>query len=1045
MGKIPNYIVTEIKEKAQLLEVAAEFLPLSGSGATRTAQCPKCGAKKKFSVTPAKDIYKCFSCGIGGKGAVAFLMKVQEKTYIQALEWLAARYNIFIDQEEEYKPKKRAPKAADVAPLEPIPLTAQRRETRKTSPVKSFRDTQLAASGLDDEDQKIEIVTDENTKHIIDRYIPATLNERYEVVPGDDMAMRYVTLDCKLVTYIPKEGKKERDFFRMRWQNPSVHLDKEGSPMKYQSPAGSGAKLWFPSKLISLYNSGKVFDTLFFTEGEKKADKAMKHGMNSIGLMGIHNLAFNNRLPHEVEMLVKRGTKNVVFVVDADFRDLGKNRDKSASARPYSFMKAAYNFQQYFFALHNDGIHLNIYFAYVRKNEHNEKGIDDLLAGSMAGKEDQVVKSVLATMNMKAGEGQYLDVHNVTDWSYQKFQQFFHLQNVQEFGNFYKSELSKEKVFRFGRELWRFNPDNDEVELAQPIAESEKFWDVRKIKRAGGSEEEIFRFRWTRVYSFLMKRGFGIYKSPEGNRMYVQTDRNIVTQVDRGDIQSYIMNFVELLNNEDLSDMLYANGARYFSDMSLQNLKPIDPRFHTPQRGVQYMFFEKCYWKITAEGIKEEPLSDLNGLVWKTQISNQSVGKIGGLVDVRYVPDPIQVKEMEELKQRGELPADFVYDYALGNFYIENPTEAAKRCHFMNFIMNTSNFFPEKTQAGEALTDVEQQEVFRHFLQKCTAFGYLLHTFHDSRVTKAVIAMDAKLSEVGASQGRSGKSLLGIALQRLLETVYIPGKAKDITEDRFLLEEVKPGITKILWIDDVRMNFDFEFFFPFITGGAKYETKGLRRTTLSRENTPKLYICTNHAINQAGGSYASRMVNLAFSHWYHDDGHGNAHTPVDDFGVTFFDEWDADQWNLFYNFAAFCLQQYFRYGIVPAPNDRLELRRLRQFMGDVFLDFCDQFFANPTNMNNRIPRDEFNNAFYDKLPDQRRFNSVRMVKQKLIAYCTYRNLRFNPGTKDPRTNRPDGGDYKAGGIEYFLVADENYLSTNAANTMSNQNPSNLFT
>ena len=1025
MGNIPEHIVNEIKEKAALLEVVNQFVPMSDRGASRNGTCPLCSGKKKFTVTPAKDIWKCFSCNVGGKGAVSFLMKVQNKDYVTSLRYLADMYKIHIEEEVAPLKQKAQKKASSIAPLEPVPHTAQRRKPK--ADLKTFRDQQLAASGLTDEDQRIEIITNENTKTEIDRYISGTLNERYEVVSGDDMVMRYVTLDSKLITFMPKSGKKERDFYRMRWQYPENHLDKDGKPMKYQSPAGSGSKLWLPSAFVRLYQSGKVFETVFFHEGEKKADKAQKHGMDSIGIMGIHNLANNNRLPHEVEMVVKRGTKNVVFVVDSDFRDLGHNREKSASARVYSFMKAVYNFQQQFFAFNNSGIYLNIYFAYVKKNKNGEKGIDDLLAGSMAGKEAEVARSIFATMNLVSGEGAYLDVINITDWSLYKFQEFFHLQNVQAFGEYYYNDLKDHKVFRFGRELWRFSDEGKQVELAQPLGENEKFWDTKTIHRQGGKPEEILRFNWMRCYAFLFKRGFARYKSAEGKKKYVFIDRNIVTEVEREEIKSYITEFSEQMNHEGLMNMIYSGGARYFSEDSLSNLKFIEPKFQESQKNVQYMFFSNCYWKITQEGIQEAPVSDLDGYVWKNQIAEQSVGKVSSLIGVIYEPTVEQLAEEAEWRkgQPKDSTVQYVHDYGRGKFHLVDQTPDGDRCHFLRFLLNTSDFFKEKTMRGQELDETEEQECIRHFLQKCTAFGYLLHTFHDPRVTKAVIAMDAKLSEVGASEGRSGKSLLGRALQKLLPTVYIPGKAKDLTEDRFLLEEVQPGRTKVLWIDDVRVNFDMEFFFPFITGGAKFETKGIRRTTLPIEQTPKLYICTNHAINEPGGSFASRMIKLAFSDWYFDNGNGHKHSPIDDFGVSFFDEWDADQWNLFYNFAAFSLQTYFKYGIIPAPNDRLEKRRLRQFMGEIFLDFCNSYFANPNNINHKIPREEFTNAFYEKHGDQRKVTDIRKVKQKLAAWCSYRYFIFNPGYKDNK-GKPNGGDCKSGGVEYFIVADEHY-------------------
>lgn len=1030
MGFIPDYIAKEIIDKAELLTVVNQFVPMSDRGASRTGDCPKCGGKKKLNVTPAKDIWKCFACGDkGGKGAVSFLMKYQNMDYPTALKWLADFYNIQIPEAEvkQTKPKK-------VQPLEPIPHTAQRRAPKAA--VKSFRDKQLEASGLSNEDQQMEIITGADTRTVIDRYTPGTLNEMYMVAPGDDMVMRYVTLDRKLVTYMPKNGKKERDFFRMRWQNPALHMDRNGSPMKYQSPAGSGSKLWFPCKFISLYESGAVMETIAIHEGEKKADKAQKHGLNSIGIMGIHNLAQNNRLPHEIEMIVKRGVKNVLFVVDADFRDLGKSLEKSADARPRTFMQAVYNFQQYFFAFNNLGIHLNIYFAYIRKNAANEKGFDDLLGGSMAGKEDAVIRNIYATMNTKSGEGEFLDVHNITSWPYHKFMEFFHVQNVQAFGKYYEKELRSREVFRFGRELWKFGKNDSgetEVQLAQPIGENEKFWDEKVVRRNGGGEEEILRFNYHRCYGFLSKRGFGRFKTFEGKNIYVRTEQNIVSEVQREEVKSYVTEFSEQLNKEALLNLLYAGGARYFSEDSLQNIKFIEPHFLESQKGVQYMFFQNCSWKITADGVTESPLSDIEGHVWNKQITEQSARKLDEMLTLEWVPTDDQKEHIRVLGDK------YVPDYAKGTFNISAVSPEGEKCHFLHYLVNASNFWKQKTLAGEQMSADELQENLRHFLQKCTAFGYLLHTHFDSRVTKAVIAMDGKLSEVGSSEGRSGKSLLGRALERLLPTVYIPGKQKDLTEDRFLLEEVQPGRTKILWIDDVRVNFDFEFFFPFITGGAKFETKGIRRTTLPPSQTPKLYICTNHAINEAGGSFSSRMIKLAFSDWYFDDGNGNSHSPLDDFGVSFFDEWDFDQWNRFFNFSAWCLQQYFKYGIIPAPNDRLEMRRLRQFIGELFLDWADEYFANAINRNHEIPRAEISDKFYEKHPEQRRVTDPRRLKQKLIAWCKFRFYIFNPGYPS-KESATWGGDLKKGGVEYFLIADEQWMSGKQETIIETLNP-----
>lgn len=1024
MGHIPEHIINEVKRQAKISDFISDFIPVKKSGKSLVGDCPKCGGEKKFSLDVAKDQFGCWVCDGAGKmgsGAVSFLMKYSPgMDFITAIRWLADYYKIIFDDVEMPGKEKK------LQQLEDVPLTSQRR-TEKVKE-KSFRDKQLEESGLTEKDQKTMIAGENKDTQIeVDRYVAATLNERYELTAGDDLVMRYVGLDRKVITYQPKGGRNQREFVRVRWAYPDMHKDRHGDSMKYQSPPGSGTKLWFPERLISLYESKAQITTLYIQEGEKKADKATKHGMPSVGIMGIHNMADNKRLPHEFELIVKFcAVKNVVFVVDSDYGSISRNPEKPADSRTRSFLSAAYNFQQYFFAFNNLGINLSLYFAVVKPNEAGAKGLDDLLNGPMNGKEDEVALDIKKTLNQKDGIGAYVDVHNISSWTWQKFNEFFHLSSVQDFAKHYKSQLEGRQVFKFRREIWRFRETPTEaeiVELAQPLGDNEKFYDEKNVFRRGGPEEIIFRFNYKRCYLFLGNRGYSRFKTPDQKKILIHVEKSIVREIERDDIKQYLNEFSEALP-EEVQNLLYSGGSRYLSDDSLQNLRFIEPSFQECQKGIQYLYFKNCYWKITEKGISERQLTDLEGHIWQTQIADNHVEVLKKpMMDIEYSPTPAQKIQMEQF-QKNYPEGTFTTDFSTGKFEINSFSDDAINCHFLNFILNTSHFYWEKEQKKEKLTDEERDENVRHFLQKVTSIGYLLHTHTDSRVTKAVIAMDGKLSEVGSSNGRSGKSLIGRAIQRVLPTVYIAGKATDLTNDRFLLEEVQPGRTKVLWIDDVRVNFDFEYFFPYITGGAKFETKGVRRTTLSPEQTPKLFICTNHAINGEGSSFSSRMIQLAFSDWYHDTD-DSRRTPIDDFGVNFFDEWNYEQWNLFFNFMATCLQLYFKYGIIDAPKERLQKRQLRQFIGEVFLEWAESFYEKIENRNREIPREEITSTFFEKHPEQRRFIEPRKLKKKIVWFCKYKNFRFNPGRE--KNGRKDGGDIKKGGVEYFIVADQNYV------------------
>lgn len=377
-------------------------------------------------------------------------------------------------------------------------------------------------------------------------------------------------------------------------------------------------------------------------------------------------------------------------------------------------------------------------------------------------------------------------------------------------------------------------------------------------------------------------------------------------------------------------------------------------------------------------------------------------------------------------------------------FYSAEITGTGWKSHFLQFLLNTSNFHaPVKPGEKKEYNIEELADMHTHLLSKLTAIGYMVHSYRDPAVAKAIIAMDGQLSEVGDSNGRSGKSLLGMAMEQIMPTVYIGAKAKKLTDDQFLFEEVTEK-TECVFLDDVRANLDFEFFFPAITGKMKVNAKGVGRWTIPREKTPKFYISTNHAINGDSSSFRDRQFCIAFSDYYNDK-----HKPVDDFGVLFFEEWDETQWNLFYNLVATSLQLYFRYGLVQAPGRDLELRRLRQQMGEDFLTWAEEYYSDAKreqtegdedvefpygHLERREERKAINADFLEKHPRAARYMSPTRFGKCIKWYCKYKGLHLNPHKPDREGNtfgdwikenpkKPFlGGPDKAAGVEYFTLS-----------------------
>ncbi|RFM27190.1 DNA primase [Deminuibacter soli] len=95
---ITQQTIQQITNRIDILDVVGEFVKLKKRGANYLGLCPFHGEKTpSFTVSPAKEIYKCFGCGKSGN-SISFLMELEKYSYVEALRWLANRYHIEIEE-----------------------------------------------------------------------------------------------------------------------------------------------------------------------------------------------------------------------------------------------------------------------------------------------------------------------------------------------------------------------------------------------------------------------------------------------------------------------------------------------------------------------------------------------------------------------------------------------------------------------------------------------------------------------------------------------------------------------------------------------------------------------------------------------------------------------------------------------------------------------------------------------------------------------------------------------------------------------------------
>lgn len=98
---IDRLTIERILDAAQIVDVIQEFVPLKRRGVNYLGLCPFHNEKTpSFTVSPSKEIFKCFGCGKVGN-SVNFIMEHEHLTYPEALRYLAKKYYIEVIEKEK--------------------------------------------------------------------------------------------------------------------------------------------------------------------------------------------------------------------------------------------------------------------------------------------------------------------------------------------------------------------------------------------------------------------------------------------------------------------------------------------------------------------------------------------------------------------------------------------------------------------------------------------------------------------------------------------------------------------------------------------------------------------------------------------------------------------------------------------------------------------------------------------------------------------------------------------------------------------------------
>ena len=314
MAKIPPHIIDEIMQTSRIEEVIGEFVNLKRAGSNLKGLSPFTDEKSpSFVVSPAKQIFKCFSTGKGGS-VVTFLMEKEHFSYPEALKWLADKYSIQL-------PEEAPATAAEIAAITERESLHIINEFAKEYFMNSMHESEegkaIGLSYFEERGFRMDIVKKFQLGYCLNK--------------GDDFTKAALAKGYKL-EYLEKVGlvksKDDRhfDFFRGRVMFP-IH-SVSGRTL------GFGGRTLITDKKIAkyfnspesiIYNKSEILYGLHFAKGDivKYDNCFLCEGYTDVISMhqaGIQNVVSSSgtSLTKEQIKLIRRYTQTITILFDGD-------------------------------------------------------------------------------------------------------------------------------------------------------------------------------------------------------------------------------------------------------------------------------------------------------------------------------------------------------------------------------------------------------------------------------------------------------------------------------------------------------------------------------------------------------------------------------------------------------------------------------------------------------------------------------------------------------------------------------------------------------
>jgi hypothetical protein len=540
-------------------------------------------------------------------------------------------------------------------------------------------------------------------------------------------------------------------------------------------------------------------------------------------------------------------------------------------------------------------------------------------------------------------------------------------------------------------------------------------------------------------YYFLRSHGFYVTDSPyhrKAGYCYAHIDGKVVDLINPENIKKIIKRFTkDWIRSKNLLDEVAIlnkiNSSNQISESNLQDIGEITLNFTNHDKRTEYLHFRNGSLKIqrdTIEKVKHHEIPNyiLGKLELGTDVVSHVIDKSINLVKqpiIEIKPTSAYALLLDKLKgaktseERENTNVELASYPELDRYEVTiNDTEFI----FARFLKDLSHIhWRKELEEKQPLTPDEKKEQNLLLANLMFVLGYMTSQYKDPGKPWLVFLQDMKISQIGQSSGRSGKSLLCAALSHSRPRFYIGARRKDITDKTEFLYDGFTKFHNIIEVDDLYEFADFNFFYTQVTGNREINSKHISKQILPYDSSGKMVVSSNFELQNVDSSTIARILNGAASDYYHEktkfNDYKESRSPFTKFGRLLFDDFTEEEWVKFYNLMAYCIQLQMRFFKIQPPMDNLMKRQLRRLMtrgvskDEEFFTWANHYFVIPPDPRPDISPDNvgYFNVYFKREAAFDNFKTTlsssqsskyksNQFKSSLGAWCEYYGYTLNP-------------------------------------------------